>query len=499
MLAPLPLTCRAFGEKLAIEVERGGIGSRALASTLGHVGAFPVATTLSLRTHVNPSQWQGASGSVFDKTISPDDTRGQQHKQIAEDMAKTNPQELQDTMVYLGGPNLFKEYARLYKNPRSSLLGKTHTALTLPIQAALMNITRGSAYHPVTDSVYLMGDKPSVLTHELGHAIDFNAQPVPEHKPGTSKFKTWAKRQGKGLMRDLYMYSRMLPIVGGMAALPQEALANSLSLENLKKTYADQPEKLEKLLAERQKVLPGGYGSYIGGAIPAPLPGLNVVGALGGKIYGLAQHARRKGTYVATQNKIDEENQDDTEELLKFMRRDEDKKRGDDKAEVKDERKDNKRDEPRRKAASFGQWLRDAADNYNKSFERTYGVDIRAPHDLKAVRQMLIASAVGGGLGLGRGMLWPGYIEEKDKKGRIVAKRKRSPLLGALEGAAIGAGTSAVSNYASQMLAQYNPEIDKMLRSVKDKATNAFNAPKQLPPTAVDGTPQLLEAAGRLA
>jgi hypothetical protein len=265
----------------------------------------------------------------------------------------------------------------------------------------------------------------------------------------------------------LYATGRLLPGIGGLLALPQETLANTLSLENLKKTYADQPEKLEKLLAERQKVLPAGMGSYVGNAAAGlggpmgqllSLP-LTVGGIVGGKAYGLAQHARRKGKYVENERKQDEENAPETDEILQFARRDNDKKDRDDK-----DNKDTKdRGQPRRKAASFGEKLRDIVDNYNKSFENTYGVDVRLPNDMSAARQMLIASAVGGGLGLGRGMFWPGYIEQKDDQGRIVAKRKRSPFMGALEGAFAAvvhdpAATPALRNTASAASAPLRPE-----------------------------------------
>jgi hypothetical protein len=91
-------------------------------------------------------------------------------------------------------------------------------------------------------------------------------------------------------------------------------------------------------------------------------------------------------------------------------------------------------------------------DGYKTQFEHMYGVDPRLPHDYKALRQLLIAATVGGGLGFGRGLLWPGYHEKLDAHGNVIAKKKRNPWMGALQGAAIGAGTSALSNYASQTL-----------------------------------------------
>jgi hypothetical protein len=132
-------------------------------------------------------------------------------------------------------------------------------------------------------------------------------------------------------------------------------------------------------------------------------------------------------------------------------------------------------------------------DGYKAEFEKMYGVDPRLPHDYKALRQMLISAAVGGGIGLGRGLLWPGYHEKTDAHGNIVAKKRRNPWLGAAEGALLGAGTSALSNYASQTLSQYNPEIDKFLSGVKQTAMNLLPVSGKLRPGSFDANQPLLD------
>lgn len=131
-------------------------------------------------------------------------------------------------------------------------------------------------------------------------------------------------------------------------------------------------------------------------------------------------------------------------------------------------------------------------DGYKTQFENLYGVEPRLPHDYTALRQLLIASAVGGGLGFGRGLLWPGYHEKMDAHGNVIAKKKRNPWMGALQGAALGAGTSALSNYASQTLAQYNPEIDSFLSNVKQKALNMLPLSLNKKYDSVDVNQQLL-------
>lgn len=118
----------------------------------------------------------------------------------------------------------------------------------------------------------------------------------------------------------------------------------------------------------------------------------------------------------------------------------------------------------------FGRKTAAFLDDYQQQFKNMYGTDLRLPHDYTALRQMGVASGIGGLLGLARGTFWPGYHEKTDAQGNIIAKKRRSPWLGALEGAAIGAGTSALSNYAGQIASQYTPEIDKLLMSAKNKA-----------------------------
>lgn len=133
-------------------------------------------------------------------------------------------------------------------------------------------------------------------------------------------------------------------------------------------------------------------------------------------------------------------------------------------------------------------------DGYKRNFEDTYGIDPRLPHDYKALRQLLIAGTVGGALGFGRGLLWPGYHEKLDAHGNIVAKKKRNPWLGAVQGAALGAGSSALANYASQTMAQYNPEIDKFLSGLKQTALSAFPVVGTKKYDGVDTNKPLLDA-----
>jgi hypothetical protein len=279
--------------KQAITVERAGLPSRALASTVGHVGgALSGLPILTLKSHENPTDFEGATGGWNEAEFSKKDRRATALQQLALDMQKANPQELGDHRVVLGGTRITRDIPRILTNKRTSVLGKGLGLASYGPTALLMNLHRGSHYNPFSDTTHLYGNSPATLTHELGHAIDFNSRPVPKGK-GVGG---WLKRQGGGLMRDGYMVSRALtPMM-----LAQEAMANITSEEALRKAYKNDPKKLNQILDERQKVLPAGMGSYVG-SLAGPVGPL--AGLAAGKLYGLAQSAGHGGKYVSERKK----------------------------------------------------------------------------------------------------------------------------------------------------------------------------------------------------
>jgi hypothetical protein len=281
----------AFGKlvKQAINVERAGLPSRALASTVGQAGGvLSGLPLLTLKSHVNPTDWEGATGGWNEAEISKKDRRAMALQQLAQDMERANPQELKNHTVVLGGTRLTRDIPRIMSNPRTSILGKGLGLASYPLTALTMNSMRGSHYNPFSDTTHLYGNSPATLTHELGHAIDFNSRPVPKGKGVTG----WLKRQGGGLTRDAYMLSRALtPIM-----LYQEAAANFNSEDSLRKAYRNDPKKLNQILDERQRVLPAGMGSYLG-SLAGPMGPL--AGLAAGKLYGLAESAGAGGKYVS--------------------------------------------------------------------------------------------------------------------------------------------------------------------------------------------------------
>jgi len=126
--------------------------------------------------------------------------------------------------------------------------------------------------------------------------------------------------------------------------------------------------------------------------------------------------------------------------------------------------KKSERPEPQLTPRAFGEKLasvRDIQEVFRGLFDNKGAV--RLPADKAVRRQALIAAAVGGGLGGAKGYLFPGYDEKLDDEGRVISKKRISPIRGALQQAGIGAGTGALANYAGQVVGRYNPEIDRFL------------------------------------
>lgn len=282
--------------KTAIDVARGDLPSRAIASTVGHAGIFPISLLLTPQTHVNPTDWRGEKG-YLDPTPSKQDQKAKRMQQLARAMARARKYELQDHQVYLGGPDTIRDVQRIINNPRTSVLGKTLGIASYPAMWLNLNLRRSNAYSPLTNATYLYANSPAILSHELGHAIDFNSWRMPQYNDKENKMWTWLKRQGVGLARDAHTLSNIIP---GFT-LYNEARANLLSAQALRKSLKRNPKLLNKVLRERQQVLPAGYGSYVGGTFLGPVGALP--GLAGGKLLGLLEDLRRSGKYVPTKQK----------------------------------------------------------------------------------------------------------------------------------------------------------------------------------------------------
>lgn len=149
---------------------------------------------------------------------------------------------------------------------------------------------------------------------------------------------------------------------------------------------------------------------------------------------------------------------------------------------------------------AFGEKIaRSFVDDYKEQFKDTYGIDPRLPTSSNALRQTLIAAAVGAGMYGARGLLWPGHREKVlDKDKNIVQKKPNNPFVGMLTGAALGGASSALANYAGQTLAQYNPEIDKLMSTGKQTMLSLLPIGVKNIYTGVDASQTMLDRAGRM-
>jgi hypothetical protein len=230
--------------------------------------------------------------------------RPEMHKKLVEAMTKAEPEKLKDTVVRLEGTNWKDDYlwkkergeklpwferigGRVWHNPKTHFLQKLLSTAGSPVTTPLVNLLRASHYNPAADAAAVYGDEPAVTTHETGHAIDFN----------TPKIHTPKDPNNPGSINRLgnlgYQAAYSIPV----AALVHEARANMRSQAALRSGLADDKKTYDEIMARRARVLPTGYGSYVGGAAASLIsPSLSapmaLAGMAGGKIYGMARPHR---------------------------------------------------------------------------------------------------------------------------------------------------------------------------------------------------------------
>ena len=115
------------------------------------------------------------SSHIFPSQITASKITHQEASQIAKAMASVAPHSALDfTRVELHGGDLDKLHERAAVNPRNAPLQRWIYANEprLKPQAHVPD-----AYVPASDQVWLPSGNPAIMTHELGHAIDFNGYP----------------------------------------------------------------------------------------------------------------------------------------------------------------------------------------------------------------------------------------------------------------------------------------------------------------------------------
>jgi len=268
-------------EKLAVEVVPGGLPSRLTSLSAGRVLGLP---NLIM------------SGRALHSANKGD--RPEKHEALAKAMESVAPDQLNDTVVRLEGTDLVDDMlwkkrhgdqdpgrwynrigGRIMQNPRTSLLGKGLGMAGAIPGAVFSNLFRSSHYSPAADAASIYGDEPAVTTHELGHAIDFNDQSG--KNPGLGGKLT---RDGYGLLYGLVSPARLW----------HEGQANIKSRSALDRGLKDKPDDLHNILWRRDRVLPAGYGSYVGDVVPGVGP---LTGMIAGRVGGIARSQARQRDY----------------------------------------------------------------------------------------------------------------------------------------------------------------------------------------------------------
>lgn len=283
-------------EKLAnsletgLDVELGSGTARGIANSVGRVSSvlnlLPVVVKNNLKTPYDEKLYKKLPTGPKRYQILEDDERGNLYKSLADAMYDTDPESLSDTKVYLGGASVLDRLKRVWKNRRTTLLTKLLGTGMVPASSIYTNLMRSDHYEPISDSVTLFSDNPAVLTHELGHAIDFNKLRNPAKDPEAKSrlAKVWRaiKNEVKSTPRDLYTFQRaFMGKIAPFTTLYQETAANKRSLDNINKLKEEHPELVDAIKKLRTKQLPAAWSTYaLGGT--GVLTGLPAVLTAGG-------------------------------------------------------------------------------------------------------------------------------------------------------------------------------------------------------------------------
>jgi hypothetical protein len=183
-------------------------------------------------------------------------------RRLVEAYEQEYPQELSDTdIIHGGGMNPFRTLKKHFTNKRTGIVGKT---LGLPTTAVGMfggSLLRQPLYSPYADEVYDPWDNGGVLSHELGHAIDYNSEPIDKDTP-------FIKKQWSKLKRDMYPVLRNFP--GG--SLYQEAKAWDKATDTnnkILKKHVLPEEDEERLINQTSQAYIPMFSSYINTVLPS--------------------------------------------------------------------------------------------------------------------------------------------------------------------------------------------------------------------------------------
>lgn len=218
--------------KEAAKINYGGMLARRMAREGKHSSGSRVQIIPSV---IDDSYTRG----TFTGRLRDDDAKAQLYKKILEKMEEQNPEELKNVVVHLGGTRNVSDALRTLTNGKVGIFSRIGNAFHLPVRlltSTVGNVDRGDHYDPMSNAVVLYEDNPAVLTHELGHAIDYN------------RYKGW------GRWRKNFNYM--------LNAVKDEAEANKASEKAIVAAFKDNPKVLSALQTLRVRTLPRGYYTY---------------------------------------------------------------------------------------------------------------------------------------------------------------------------------------------------------------------------------------------
>jgi hypothetical protein len=81
---------------------------------------------------------------------------------------------LKNVGLYLGSQRPLDRLSRIWGNENNDFLDKLYFSATSPLDALSSGFSRADHFDPVSNTVNVYHSDPSILAHELGHALDYN-------------------------------------------------------------------------------------------------------------------------------------------------------------------------------------------------------------------------------------------------------------------------------------------------------------------------------------
>lgn len=254
----------------------------------GLVGSAVADTAGRAMTALQPAQWIAAGTSSFKNPRNNVD----EHEDAMNTLSQARPNELSDTELRLGAPNLLQDMVwkserdgedlpwtqqiggRIMQNKRTGPVGKAVGYATAPVRHLLASLMRMPHYDSLSDTAHNTYNNRAITEHVLGHAINYNSA------NGGKAPKTMLGRAVAGTKRDLYGLLGILPIGGAYQAVRANQESDSALMDALPKDqYLDRAE-------DRRGTLPGIAGGQILGSLGGLDPKYQALGAMYGRVVG---------------------------------------------------------------------------------------------------------------------------------------------------------------------------------------------------------------------